>query len=1503
MTDHLAFLSQTICDTRLVLQNRLHQLKEILENERKRLPSDSQDSEKESESTIALKQEDQPISVVKEQVQQEADMTTEPETTETTVYKVMRRRSIKNVVMIGGMPVETEEVVEEPTDQATDVEPEGTTTVVRTVRRRSIKSIVMVDGKPVETEEVVEDPISVSEELVEKDNVLLESVYEPDVTAPTREFVPKRMQILKDEGEFLDSAEEVQEPSVAPTITTHQVIRRIVKKIVMIDGKPVEIEELEDPQDISDELMQGNLPVDSVITRTTSEPDLTTTTVRTVVRRRIKKIVMVDGQPVETEEFIEEPVDTTLENLEDYAKQSVIPESSTESETFTTVRKIIKKRIIKKIVMVDGKPVETEEVVEEPDDVTEEIVQALPSDATSGIISHPEEETTTTIHRVIRKRVIRKIVIIDGKPVETEEIVEEPEDVTQESIVPSDSVITKEITEPETITTVRRVIRRRIIKKIIMVDGKPVETEEIVEEPEDVTEEMTQGIFPTDSSAVTEEILEPETVTTVRRIIRKKIIKKIIMVDGKPVETEEIVEEPEEVTDEIGEGTPREAVSSEIITEPDEVTMTTVRKIIRRRIIKKIVMIDGKPVETEEVVEEPEEVTGKMVEAKPGESVITETITEPDEVTTTTVHRIIRRRIIKKIVMIDGKPVETEEVVEEPEEVSEEELQALPKDSVTTETITEPEEVITTHRIIRRRIIKKIIMVDGKPVETEEVVEEPEEISEEELQALPKDSVTTEVVETTPGDSVITETITEPDEVTTTHRIIRRRIIKKIIMVDGKPVETEEVVEEPEEVTGEMVEAKPGESVITETITEPDEVTTTTVHRIIRRRVIKKIVMIDGKPVETEEVVEEPEEVSEEELQALPKDSIITETITEPEEVTTVRRVIRKRIIKKIVMIDGKPVETEEVVEEPEDVSEEIVKALPADSVVTEPDVTTTHRSIRRVIKKIIMVDGKPVETEEVVEEPDVSEIIQSTKPTDTVITEEFTEPTISRVIHKRIMVDGKPVEAEEVIDEPVDVSKEMVERTPEPDEVSTTTVRRVIRKRIIKKIVMIDGKPVETEEVIEEPEEVSEEMVEGMPGESVITETIKGPEGVTTIHRIIRRRIIKKIIMVDGKPVETEEVVEEPEEVTGEMVEAKPGESVITETITEPDEVTTTTVHRIIRRRVIKKIVMIDGKPVETEEVIEEPEEVSEKMVEGAPEESVITETITEPEEVITTHRIIRRRVIKKIIMVDGKPVETEEVVEEPEEVTEEELQALPKDSVITETITEPEEVTTTHRIIRKRIIKKVVMIDGKPVETEEVIEEPEEISKEMVDGMQDKSVMEPEGVTTIQKIIRKVKKIIMVDGKPVETEEVVEEPEEVSKMLQTLPKDSVVTETITEPEEVTTTHRIIRRRIIKKIIMVDGKPVETEEVVEEPEEVTKEELQALPKDSIITETITEPEEVTTTHRIIRRRVIKKIVMIDGKPVETEEVVEEPEEVTGEMVEAKPGESLSLRPSLNLMK
>ena len=92
--------------------------------------------------------------------------------------------------------------------------------------------------------------------------------------------------------------------------------------------------------------------------------------------------------------------------------------------------------------------------------------------------------------------------------------------------------------------------------------------------------------------------------------------------------------------------------------------------------------------------------------------------------------------------------------------------------------------------------------------------------------------------------------------------------------------------------------------------------------------------------------------------------------------------------------------------------------------------------------------------------------------------------------------------------------------------------------------------------------------------------------------------------------------------------------------------------------------------------------------------------------------------------------------------------------------------------------------------------------------------------------------------------------------------------------------THKIIRRRIIKKTVYVDGQPLEKEEFEELPEEMADHrEIEALVSSSDITSPV---------HRIIRRRVVKKIVYVDGKPTETEEVFEEPEEITDESIKSE---------------
>merc|ERR1711915_480379 len=220
-----------------------------------------------------------------------------------------------------------------------------------------------------------------------------------------------------------------------------------------------------------------------------------------------------------------------------------------------------------------------------------------------------------------------------------------------------------------------------------------------------------------------------------------------------------------------------------------------------------------------------------------------------------------------------------EEVVEEPEEVE----TAIEKPKIAGDyqlpaALTQPDDGRTEkHKIIRRRIIKKIIYVNGEPVETEEVVEEPEE--EENAKEIPKDTT----------DSWLSSSLTQPDKETPeTERVIRQRVIKKVIYINGKPVETEEVVEEPEEVETALEKPKDAEDYqLPAGLTHPND-GRSEIHKIIRRRIIKKVIYVNGEPVETEEVVEDPEE--KEIATEMPKDSEdyqLTVSLAQPDKETT----------------------------------------------------------------------------------------------------------------------------------------------------------------------------------------------------------------------------------------------------------------------------------------------------------------------------------------------------------------------------------------------------------------------------------------------------------------------------------------------------------------------------------------------------------------------------------------------------------------------------------------
>merc|ERR1712008_663905 len=220
---------------------------------------------------------------------------------------------------------------------------------------------------------------------------------------------------------------------------------------------------------------------------------------------------------------------------------------------------------------------------------------------------------------------------------------------------------------------------------------------------------------------------------------------------------------------------------------------------------------------------------------------------------------------------------------------------------------------------------------------------------------------------------------------------------------------------------------------------------------------------------------------------------------------------------------------------------------------------------------------------------------------------------------------------------------------------------KTIIRKRLVRRIV--DGKPVETEEIIAEPGHV-----EISHGDTITT-------NVTTIRKILRKKIIRKIIIIDGKPFETEEVIEKP-------IEIMEGEELRIEEPTEQTEEVTA-----IQAPTLGIVKVVEQTPVKTESKESTGDTI--KIVTSS-EESLPNENLTQ--------KIIRHRIIKKIVIVDGKPVETE-TIESPIESN------LGNDTQSNEKEENSDNIKYVEKTIRKRIIKRIVMEDGKPTEqTEEV-------------------------------------------------------------------------------------------------------------------------------------------------------------------------------------------------------
>ena len=201
-----------------------------------------------------------------------------------------------------------------------------------------------------------------------------------------------------------------------------------------------------------------------------------------------------------------------LNTLPSSHSSNVTSQESSESRTVTCINEAhinVIRKVLKKITYIDGVPVETEEEVDNND---------LNDD--SEIIEHLPEETT----KVIKRRTLEKVIFIDGKPeshaddrsndtskeekhssplklqdplnkVLTAQLVQSVKDIendSENSEDENDSITLKGhieyleevLTDDELILTTEK-IRRKVIKKIVYIDGEPVETGEVVKDPVD----------------------------------------------------------------------------------------------------------------------------------------------------------------------------------------------------------------------------------------------------------------------------------------------------------------------------------------------------------------------------------------------------------------------------------------------------------------------------------------------------------------------------------------------------------------------------------------------------------------------------------------------------------------------------------------------------------------------------------------------------------------------------------------------------------------------------------------------------------------------------------------------------------------------------------------------------------------------------------------------------------------------------------------------------------
>jgi len=262
---------------------------------------------------------------------------------------------------------------------------------------------------------------------------------------------------------------------------------------------------------------------------------------------------------------------------------------------------------------------------------------------------------------------------------------------------------------------------------------------------------------------------------------------------------------------------------------------------------------------------------------------------------------------------------------------------------------------------------------------------------------------------------------------------------------------------------------------------------------------------------------------------------------------------------------------------------------------------TVTVFKSRKIIRRILVIDGIEFEIEEIINEPETDKSIKK--------------------ITKKIFKDGNEIVEE--ISDPNEIEKILQYSNGEEITLNESEIKMIKTRRIIRRIIVVDGKESIVEEEVDDPDitEMTEkqkplkdgiEMIEFMDNPNDVLKLITFPEtsneittdyNTTTITK--HRKIIRRTIIVDGKETTVEEVVDEP--TTCEQTLNKPlnSKEEKLEYIEKPKvdfemlvgKHHTDTDHKKLTirkvRKIIRRVKMENGKESVEEEIIDEPEDI----------------------------------------------------------------------------------------------------------------------------------------------------------------------------------------------------------------------------------------------------------------------------------------------------------------------